>query len=436
MYHGDFFAGPGTSITVGEYPAIIRDTITITQPTEFQGDVHMIQSELSKLSSIGIVTVTSENDVPDSSNQCKWSITFETNAGDLASLQVARSGSDDFSVSATLESGDLVTVTDDVPRGTSSPITGDFTLEYNGQRTGYIPYNVSASEMEYALSSLSTVGEIFVTRFGPDVNSCYKWHITFQSNLGFLPLIIADGLDLKGTVAMVSTSKIVDGVPPSFDGPDYGLWIQKGFNNSRYTPSGLKQGIPYYFRVTAENEMGPGALVFTVPQFAIPFPNVPAEPSFLSARSTDSSSIALEIGSPEQDGGGVLESYRVDYSKKAFAHETQRISLECFPSPEIQTITTSAVDINEIQHIIIDSSYQGHGIVREIQLVQCDATGGIFGLSFEGDIAYISHDSNEEDIKSSLESLNKIYSVTVSFNQGINPLALIKAETLLLHLIH
>ena len=111
-------------------------------------------------------------------------------------------------------------------------------------------------------------------------------------------------------------------------------------------------------------------------------------------------------------------------------------ALECFPSPEIQTITTSAVDINEIQHIIIDSSYQGHGIVREIQLVQCDATGGIFGLSFEGDIAYISHDSNEEDIKSSLESLNKIYSVTVSFNQGINPLALIKAETLLLHLIH
>jgi len=111
-------------------------------------------------------------------------------------------------------------------------------------------------------------------------------------------------------------------------------------------------------------------------------------------------------------------------------------ALKCFPSPEIQTITTSAVDINEIQHIIIDSSYQGHGIVREIQLVQCDATGGIFGLSFEGDIAYISHDSNEEDIKSSLESLNKIYSVTVSFNQGINPLALIKAETLLLHLIH
>ena len=58
--------------------------------------------------------------------------------------------------------------------------------------------------------------------------------------------------------------------------------------------------IPYYFRVTAENEMGPDPSVFTVPPFAIPFPNVPAEPSFLSSRSTDSSSIALEIGSPEQ----------------------------------------------------------------------------------------------------------------------------------------
>ena len=49
--------------------------------------------------------------------------------------------------------------------------------------------------------------------------------------------------------------------------------------------------------------MGPGALVFIVPQFAIPFPNIPAEPSFLSACSTDSLSIALEIGSPEKDGG-------------------------------------------------------------------------------------------------------------------------------------
>ena len=54
--------------------------------------------------------------------------------------------------------------------------------------------------------------------------------------------------------------------------------------------------------------MGPGPSVFIVPPFAIPFPNVPTEPSFLSARSTDSSSIALDIGSPEKDGGGVLES--------------------------------------------------------------------------------------------------------------------------------
>ena len=39
--------------------------MTVSEPSEFRGDINLIQSELSKLSDVGIVTVTSENEEPD-----------------------------------------------------------------------------------------------------------------------------------------------------------------------------------------------------------------------------------------------------------------------------------------------------------------------------------------------------------------------------------
>lgn len=85
-----------------------------------------------------------------------------------------------------------------------------------------------------------------------------------------------------------------------------------------------------------------------------------------------------------------------------------------------------------MQCIIIDSSYQGHDVVRNVQLVQCNTTGRIFGLSSERDIEYIYHDSNEEGIKSSLESLNNICLVTIIFNQGTKFICVGKKEAVLL----
>ena len=79
----------------------------------------------------------------------------------------------------------------------------------------------------------------------------------------------------------------------------------------------------------------------------------------------------------------IIKNYRVDNSKDIFVHETQRISLKFCPSLDIETITASAVDINELKHIIIYSNYQGYDIVREVQLVQCETTGGIFGSSLK-----------------------------------------------------
>ena len=49
-YKGDISAGSGYDVTVGDEYSIIRDTIAISQPEGFEGDVILIQFELPKLS--------------------------------------------------------------------------------------------------------------------------------------------------------------------------------------------------------------------------------------------------------------------------------------------------------------------------------------------------------------------------------------------------
>ena len=72
------------------------------------------------------------------------------------------------------------------------------------------------------LDALKNIGDFSVNRLGPDENGCYTWDVTFISDLGPLPLLVADDLDLTGTVASMSVSKATTGMLPPFDGPDYG----------------------------------------------------------------------------------------------------------------------------------------------------------------------------------------------------------------------
>ena len=405
-------------MTVGDSFSIIRDTVTISQPEDFKGDFNLIQSELSKLSTIGIVTVTPSSVVPDSFGQCTWQITFESKAGNVPSLEVARSGTSVFSTAAELGSGNKITVENDTVRGTSIPVSGDFRLEFDGETTGYMPYNVSAEQMKASLDALSNIGEVVVTRQGPDVNRCYIWDITFISDLGPMPLIIADDLDLRGTVVSMSVSRVTIGILPTFDGPDYGSYVITDFSDLSLLIPELKQGIPYYVRISASNEMGFGPSIIPYPPFRIPFPQPPAPPSEVRLEPKDGSTLAVTIEAPVHDGRKEITFYRVDYSTKPFTQEKQRISLTCSPLPEVQAITTSAMDINEIQYLVIDSSFNGNGETFEVQNVRCDATGGTFSLSFGDEAAYISHDATASDIKEALESLPMINQVSVDFNLG------------------
>ena len=416
-YNGDLSAGPDQSVTVGGEYSIIRDTVTISQPDDFKGDVNLIQSELSKLSTIGIVTVTPASVLPDELGQCSWNVIFESKAGNVDSIEVSRSGTSDFSTNAELSSGNRIVITDNVVQGTSIPVSGDFRLEYDGKLTGYMPHDASAELVKASLDALSTIGQVSVTRHGPDVNDCFTWDVTFVSDLGPLPLIVADDLDLRGTVPSISVYKATEGKLPPFDGPDYGSLVvqEDGDELSSLIPH-LKQGIPYYVRIRAENDLGFGPSIMPYPPFHTPYPQPPTPPSQVHLESKDGSTLAVTIDAPFHDGGDDITSYRVDYNTAPFAQERQRISLTCSPQSEIQTITTSASDMDEIQYLVIDSSYNGNGAILEVQHVMCDATGGTFGLSLGDDTVYIAHDADENDVKDAIESMTIINQVSISFN--------------------
>ena len=72
--------------------------------------------------------------------ECAWEVTFESKAGDVASLEVARSGTSDFTTDeeltdAELNSGNRIVVTDGTVRGTAEPVV-NFRLEHDGELTG------------------------------------------------------------------------------------------------------------------------------------------------------------------------------------------------------------------------------------------------------------------------------------------------------------
>lgn len=416
MFHQSYSSGPGTNITVGDYPAIIRDKIVISQPDAFQGDINLIQAELSKLPGIGTITVSSDSESPDAFGQCSWTVTFETKAGNIPPLLVSGVISDQYSTSATMLSGDVISVEDDLLKGTSVPLSGYFTLELEGQRTPYLPFDASAYEVRSALASIFPVGDIVVNREGPDENYGYIWDVTFVESLGTFDLLNPDFADLEGTASQVTVSRLMMGQEPPFDGPDYhSIFVENDAAEQSIYIENLDQGIEYYFRVTAFNAVGAGIPVFTIPPKVKPLPQPPSAADYVDLDVIDGSSIDIAIGAPLSSGGGSVTSVRVDYSNEEFRHERQRLTLECSPTLEIQRISTDAPDLNEIQYIVIDSSYKGNGIIPEIQRVSCDASDGEFGLGFDDDIVYIPYDANEDEIKQALEKIILIGMVSVSF---------------------
>lgn len=203
-------AGPAASVTIDD------DTIAVTTITD--GSIDIIKTELEKLVNVNQVTVSATPATPRADQTCTWSVTFDGNAGDLPLMQVSVDSGVSFGASKTIGSDTIAVVPN--REGTSIGLGGVFALEFDGQRTGYMPFDVTAAVMKTQLEVLSTIGTVAVTRSNVDPNNGYAWTITFLNNLGDVSALQPDALALTGTAPLIQVRETVKGVLPQFNSKD------------------------------------------------------------------------------------------------------------------------------------------------------------------------------------------------------------------------
>ncbi|KAJ0394774.1 hypothetical protein ATCC90586_000434 [Pythium insidiosum] len=421
---GDAAAAPANTVTIGD------DTIAVT--TVQDGVIDIIKTELERLANVNQVTVSATPAVtPNADKTCVWRITFDGNAGNLPLLQVSVDDGTTVTPYGTSRStgngADTITVAAGQD-GTSVGLGGVFALELAGQRTGYMPFDVSAAVLRSQLQALSTVGSIAVTRSLVDPNNGYAWTISFLSNLGDVPAIVPDAKALTGTAPYINVQEAVKGVLPPFNSKDpanglsFGSRVVTDLSDLSVTAPHLDENVPFFFRVTAINAAGRGVAALSSPTSAIPVPQPPTAPVNATIAPIDGTSVLVSMRSPLSDGGQPIDAYQVEYGLEPIVDEVQQVVLSVPVRNEIQTITTSTDTVAAVQIVHLTSTYSGTP-TNEVQHVMCDAPGtgsGFFTLSFLGETTarIAATETSVAAIKTALEELNSITTVSVAFFGG------------------
>jgi hypothetical protein len=402
----------GSTGSIGVFSNAGDDTVTTATITDGVKDA--IKAQLELLDTIGTVTVTASDMSP--AGECTWTVTFDTNAGEQPLLQAFTSES---------THPDITVSTAQVQASTSEVLGGFYALSFRNKRTVYIPYDSSARQVESALEALDTIGDVTVERSLMDENGGFTWTVTFLTELGDVPDMVLDGLDLTGTVATGTVAVERVGVMPPFDSLDpankipLGSAVINDLTDLSLTVTDLEEGIAYYFRVRAINSVGPGDYAYADVPFAIPEPQRPGRPSNAMLEVIDGTSMEVSFSPPLLDGGDDVTFYRVEYGSNAFAQEIQAVSVLSNVSNEIQVVESSTASIPEVQLIYISTSYAGTDDT-EVQFVRCDATGGSFRLEFAGYYSStILSTASADDVKNALQDIKIINTVTVNFLNGI-----------------
>lgn len=146
----------------------------------------------------------------------------------------------------------------------------------------------------------------------------------------------------------------------------------------------LRQGVPYFFRVAAANARGYGPALVAIPVSLAPSVNPPAEPRSVFLGSDSGSSIDVSFMPPAIDGGLPVEKYLVEFSPVEITPNVQEVRINSAPQQERQVVSTAADQVPEVQVIQTTGTAGGLSDAIEVQAVECDATGGVFRLSFRG----------------------------------------------------
>jgi hypothetical protein len=106
---------------------------------------------------------------------------------------------------------------------------------------------------------------------------------------------------------------------------------------------------------------------------------VPSAP-FLDLTVLSSSAIQANFSAPLSDGGAAVDSYQLQWDTNPGVQEVQTVTTGVYVGPnQIQSITTSAVPVDEVQTIKLFATP-----VREVQVIHVSqATGGYFFLQLD-----------------------------------------------------
>jgi len=366
-----------------------------------------VKERMESLSTVGTVTVACTS----FGSGYAYGITYDTNAGDLTNKLTATGSSVVYNRT-----------------GTSTVIGGKFTVEYAGQRTGYLPYTTTAAAMKTALEQLSTIGTVDVTRSDETENRGYVWSVTFQTEMGNIASMVTDSKALTGTDAKAVVTQVRKGVAPPFNST---LGGTHPLNYDRMTDLSslryyivyhqrddyieqLRQGVPYYVRVSAINSVGEGAYAVSTPRSTLPISLPPTQPTDVNLVVIDGYSLNVTWHPPIHDGGKSIDKYKIEWDNADIIAEVQSVTITSPVTKEVQIVNTNATTIYEEQ-VIYTSSVGTGNFVNEIQTIKCNANGGSIKLTFNGkQTDAISWDATDDEIATALQSLSTIATVTVT----------------------
>jgi hypothetical protein len=168
----------GQAITGGSFTVDIGSSSNGPVTIGYADSPSDVEEALETLSTVTDVEVTGQS-LPGAAGWYAWRVKFLDPVGDVP----------DFVIESSLTGvGAEASATEAVPG--VAPIGGTFIVAYGEDWTDNLDFDVSASGMKAALESLSTVGgTVDVER--EFLGNGHRWTVTFQSNLGNLPLMVA-----------------------------------------------------------------------------------------------------------------------------------------------------------------------------------------------------------------------------------------------------
>jgi len=235
-----------------------------------------------------------------------WKVTFTSGHVGPQPLLVATPSNNWRGTNPALETNEI---TDGLqPMSGSFRLTMFDPLQNLYHKSSPIAHDASAEELQEILEHLVTVSKVSVTR---SINgNGFNWAVTWESDVGDIELLSADGSQLNGPSAKVSVSEMV----PSTQGENYGIKLL-GSDKTDYiigSSTALMSGTEYRVQISALNVNGYGASTNTSPLTEIPR-GVPDSPADIQLIVLNNYQLKVVFSAPADDGGATIDSYRIEW---------------------------------------------------------------------------------------------------------------------------